>query len=180
MNGVAGEDSTRLENCLIEANQAYAGGGIYMLRASSRILNCTITENTATYGGGISCWHSAARIVNCIVWGNLCHYSDPAIEIGADIYPAVSHCDVDQAGYGKYGDGSADSFGNIRLDPLFTAGPLGNRYLSQTAAGQATDSPCVDSGTITELSSWIAAYMTTRTDGGPDSDDTDLGFHYTP
>ena len=36
--------------------------------------------------------------------------------------------------------------GDISADPLFVPGPDGNHYLSQIAAGQAADSPCVDSG----------------------------------
>ncbi len=36
--------------------------------------------------------------------------------------------------------------GNLDLDPLFSSGPEGNHYLSQTASGQPSDSPCFDSG----------------------------------
>ena len=181
MNGIAGEDSTRVENCLVIGNRSYVGGGgIYLLRSASSLVNCTVTENVATYGGGISCWHSEADIANCIVWDNTGFYASSAIDIGTDVTPAVRYCDIDQDGYGMESDGSADADGNIRLDPLFTVGPLGGWYLEQTAAGQTADSPCVDAGTVTVLSAWLTGYMTTRTDGALDSGIIDMGFHYAP
>jgi hypothetical protein len=36
--------------------------------------------------------------------------------------------------------------GMIDADPLFVTGLEGDYYLSQIAAGQASDSPCVDTG----------------------------------
>jgi len=180
MNGIAGEDLTRLENCLIETNTAYvSGGGVYLLRASSSLINCTIVENAAIYAGGIGCWHSEAEFVNCVVWGNVAYNAWPAIEIGTEVIPEIEYCDIDQDGYGLEGSGQADADGNIRLDPLFAAGPLGDWYLSHTAAGQGADSPCVDAGRSTVISSWLTGY-TTRTDSAPDSGPADIGFHYSP
>jgi len=179
MNGIAGEDITRLENCLIGGNTAYvSGGGIYLLRSSSSVINCTIVENAAVYGGGISCWHSEADLVNCIVWGNVAYGTFPAIEIGTEILPDVICCDLDQEGYGLEGSGSADTNGNMRLDPLFAGESSILFFLSQTAAGQAEDSPCVDAGASTPVSAWLVGYRTTRTDRVPDEGSTDLGFHY--
>ncbi len=43
-------------------------------------------------------------------------------------------------------EGGFPGAGNIDLDPLFVSGPDGDYYLSQIAAGQAVDSPCVDAG----------------------------------
>jgi predicted outer membrane repeat protein len=178
-NGIAGTDSTVLEDCLVTGNIAYfSGGGIYLLVASARLVNCTIAANGSTYGGGISCWHSEAELVDCIVWGNTAEFYDPAIEIGDEVAPVVRFCDVDQEGYGDPADGSADAEGNIRLDPLFVSGPLGDWYLSQTAAGQALQSPCVDAGALTLLSAWLEAFATTRTDHAPPSGATDIGYHY--
>ena len=52
-------------------------------------------------------------------------------------------------------------------------------HLSQIAAGQGSDSPCVDAG-----SDWAANLgmddKTTRTDGVPDSGWVDMGYHYEP
>ncbi|MHC4333395.1 MAG: right-handed parallel beta-helix repeat-containing protein [Planctomycetota bacterium] len=62
---------------------------------------------------------------------------------------------------------------NIDADPYFTYG----YYLSQIAAGQDLDSPCVD------LGSDLAANVgmddrTTRVDGVNDVNEVDMGFHY--
>ena len=64
--------------------------------------------------------------------------------------------------------------GNINSDPLFVTGPLGDYYLSQIAAGQAQNSPCVDTGD--PASSMIIG--TTRTDEIQDSGVVDMGYHY--
>ncbi len=180
MNGIAAEDSTKLMNCLIETNTAYAsGGGVYLLKSSAVLINCTIVENVAIYGGGISCWGSEAEFTNSIVWGNVAHYSWPAIEIGTEEIPEIGYCDIDQAGYGLSGSGLADAEGNISLAPLFTSGPLGGWYLSHIVAGEAEDSPCIDAGRHTAISAWLMEY-TTRTDGAPDSGPVDIGFHHAP
>lgn len=178
MNGVAGEDISRLENCLIERNIGYSnGGGVYLYRSSSSIINCTIFNNSGTYGGGISCWLSEAEFLNVIVWSNTAYLDYPQIEIGSETVPEIICCDIDQDGYGLEGSGSADPDGNMRLDPLFATGSLGDWYLSHIAAGQAADSPCIDAGMQTSISAWLTGY-TTRTDGGADSGATDIGFHY--
>jgi len=80
----------------------------------------------------------------------------------------VRHCDV--------GDGDfAGTDGNISADPLFAGGPLHAYYLSQLAAGQGADSPCVDTGdpaTHTGLDR-----QTTRTDSTRDTGTIDMGYH---
>ncbi len=69
--------------------------------------------------------------------------------------------------------------GNIDADPLFVTGTSGDYYLSQTAAGQGSDSPCVDTGSETAEDSGLDD-RTTRTDGVPDSGIVDMGYHYEP
>lgn len=64
--------------------------------------------------------------------------------------------------------------GNITLDPYFVESPAGEYFLSQTAAGQPVQSPCVDAGNPS--SSLIGG--TTRTDSIPDAGTLDMGFHY--
>jgi hypothetical protein len=64
--------------------------------------------------------------------------------------------------------------GMIDADPLFAAGPQGDYYLSQIAAGQFQDSPCVDTGD--PGSPMIDG--TTRTDEVQDSGVVDMGYHY--
>jgi len=62
---------------------------------------------------------------------------------------------------------------NIDEDPLFVAG----YFLSQVAAGQSMNSPCVDAGSDL-LSILSLDKYTTRTDSVPDSDIIDMGYHY--
>ena len=64
--------------------------------------------------------------------------------------------------------------GDISANPEFVAGPDGDYYLSQIAAGQGSDSPCVDAGTATGY----PYDGTTRTDEAPDTGAADMGFHY--
>jgi len=64
--------------------------------------------------------------------------------------------------------------GMISDDPLFMEGPLGDHYLSQVAAGQGSNSPCVDTGDPS--SEMIEG--TTRTDEAQDDGIVDMGYHY--
>ena len=67
--------------------------------------------------------------------------------------------------------------GNIDADPLFVSGPLGDYYLSQVAAGQGVDSPCVDVGSGRAVKQGLDT-LTTRTDQIPDAGIVDMGYHY--
>ena len=65
--------------------------------------------------------------------------------------------------------------GNISDNPLFVhTPPTGYFFLSHTATGQASNSPCVDAGDPT------AAMIdgSTRTDYVPDTGVVDMGFHW--
>ena len=65
----------------------------------------------------------------------------------------------------------------LDIDPLFVSGPLGDYYLSQIAAGQAVDSPCLDAGDpATGAGGWSS--LTTRTDQELDTAVVDMGYHY--
>jgi len=69
---------------------------------------------------------------------------------------------------------NADS-NNISKDPLFVAG----YYLSQIAADQDVNSPCVDSGSADANEPNIGMHTyTTRTDGVNDVNIVDMGYHY--
>jgi hypothetical protein len=82
----------------------------------------------------------------------------------------ISYCDI--------GDGVCSGVNNnISADPCFVIGPLGDYYLSQIAAGQAFDSPCVDAGSDTAVSLCMNG-CTTRTDGVSDLGIVDMGYHY--
>ncbi len=68
-------------------------------------------------------------------------WGPPYMEIGhSDIMGGIDAVDVCPQCNLTWGDGMIDA------DPLFTTGPDGDHYLSQLAAGQAEESPCVDTG----------------------------------
>ncbi len=99
------------------------------------------------------------------------------ITLGSDAALVLRHSNIVQgeAAITVNGGASYDwGPGMISADPLFVNGPLGDYYLSQVAAGQAMDSPCIDAGDPnTETPMGV-----TRTDGYPDEGITDIGYHY--
>jgi len=154
-------------SCVLSNNSSgYATGGIDLAGSSPTITNCTIVVDDAAVpkSGGIGAdANSAPEITNCIVWGT-----------GDDLFgcSAMFSCIED-------GDEGA---GNIRVDPAFTTGPLGNYYLSQLDAGQLFESNCVDAGDPS-LAIGIRLKMfslTTMTDGHRDSGVVDMGAHFAP
>ncbi len=152
-----------ISRCMVSGNSAVNGGGLF--ECESRVRNCTVASNDAEYGGGLC--DCDGKISNCIVWGN------QALQEGNQLYrcgsAVISYCCVQ----GWTGGGDA----NISDAPLFVAGPLGNYYLSHTAAGQAADSPCIDAGSDTAERFGLDKF-TTRTDSVPDAGTVDMGYHY--
>jgi len=157
------------------------GGGIYCLNGSL-IVNCLITDNFDAYthslnGGGI--FGSGMTVTNCTIAGN------DKDGIRGDGTSVISDCIIwdneddlysCSATYSCIEDGDSGT-GNISSDPLFVTGPSGSYYLSQTAAGQGSDSPCVDAGSEPASSLGMDVY-TTRTDNITDSGIVDIGYHY--
>jgi len=147
-------------NCIIANNSAiYKSGGIDLEYSSPTITNCTIIvdDPNAAKDGGIFALHDSSPVIaNCILWGN-----------GDDLY----NC---SATYSCIEDDDS-GMGNIHSEPLFMTGPLGDYYLRQTAAGQLSDSPCVDAG---DPGTNIGDTYTTRTDGVADAGVVDIGAHY--
>jgi hypothetical protein len=157
------------------------GGGIACRQANLTIRNCTIAYNLATdYGGGIGCMESSSPTVTSSIL-----FQDSAAE-GAEIglrsynYPSslsISYSNVTGGRAGVYlEEGCVLHWwgGMIDADPLFASGGIGDYYLSQVAAGQPSNSPCVDAGNP-------AGPMidgTTRTDSVSDTGVVDMGYHY--
>ncbi|MHC4154165.1 MAG: right-handed parallel beta-helix repeat-containing protein [Planctomycetota bacterium] len=154
-----------IENCLIIGNSSQHGGGIWFDSSCNlTIRHCTISGNHAYgSGGGLCGGDSSTRISECLVWDNTAA-SEPQI-YGS---PILSYSNVQ--------DGYAGT-GNICADPCFVAGPFGNYYLSQLAAGQAVDSLCVDAGSDAAANLGMDLY-TTRTDEVGDTGIIDMGYHY--
>lgn len=165
-----------ISNCLISGNHAGStGGGMYFSDDSVvQVSNCTITANEAIIeGGGFRCPSGYSMdIVNSILWNDL------PDEISGDVtYISVTYSNI-QNGF--------TGVGNIDSNPLFTPGPLGEVYLSQIAAGQEADSPCINSGSEASQSVCFTTIdgdvcmseLTTRTDAVTDTGIVDMGFHY--
>lgn len=127
--------------------------------------NSALTFGNAGEGGGVSVESPNVTIRDCIFWLNQAEIGSEQIFQGPGSVAAVSYSNV---------PGGWPGVGNIDVDPLFLPGPDGDYYLSQTAAGQALQSPCVDAGDP----NLPAPLGTTRTDSGADSGFADLGFHF--
>lgn len=148
-NDAAVVNNTIVGNSCIGGNWAY-GGGVYIYDSTSTIGNNIVVNNSANIGGGIYCGFSGhATLLNNDVWNNS----------GGNYY--------------NIPPGAND----ISQDPLFATGPLGDYYLSQIAAGQAQNSPCIDYGFATAESLELHTF-TTRTDTIYDEGIVDLGYHY--
>ncbi len=172
-------------NCLFINNVATAAGGGGAIRnysASPILVNCTFAYNDAGYGGAIdNSPTSSPEITNCVFWANT---SPRGHQIHNDngSHPLISYCDIQGGwnGSGVRNDGGSsviDGGGNINADPIFVSGPLGDYYLSQIAAGQAHDSPCVDSGSDPVIDLGLELFST-RSDEIVDEGIIDMGFHY--
>jgi len=154
------------DSCIIEtedflATGYCAGGGIY--DATEAMNNTIIGNNLTSIGNGLhELWGSGGasimEIYNCIIYNNT---GAPQLPEGN----VVSYSCI-QGGY--------PGTGNISSDPLFVSGPDGEYYLSQLAAGQSQQSPCVEAGGTT----WLLLQGTTRTDNFPDMGIIDIGYHY--
>jgi parallel beta-helix repeat protein len=165
--------SPTIDNCLINCNRVSlgSGGGIAAWTSSSpTITNCTLSFNhAAAQGDGIVCGNNThPKITNCIFWNNGSKEIERLIGCPIPGNPIVTYSDI---------RGGWSGVGNINADPSFVNGPDGDYYLSQIAAGQAVDSPCVDAGsdTATNLGMHIC---TTRTDQVGDAGIVDMGYHY--
>jgi hypothetical protein len=157
--GICCIGSSTIENCLIVYNhniRAFYGSAIYINSGPCLIANCTIS-------GNISDEHNYAvtggNITDSIIWGH------GGRDAGGG---SVTYSCTEQ---------NVSGTGNIHDDPRFVTGPLGNYYLSQTAAGQVVDSPCVDAGSDTAANQGMDIF-TTRTDELKDKSIVDMGYHY--
>lgn len=157
-----------LTNCAFIGNTSAAGngGGLFSFKSPVELYNCTFSGNAAINGGGISNDFSPLlKITNCILWG------DTPNEIHNYTSPFTVTYSCIQGGF--------PGTGNIQSDPLFTKGRDGFSYLSQIAAGQSADSPCLNAGSDLAANLGLDTYWT-RTDQVTDSGIVDMGYHFGP
>jgi parallel beta-helix repeat protein len=187
------ESSPEFTNCHFEKNTSGTGGCFYLSYSSPKIFNCIILENESlrSGGGAFACFDSspniissniidnkgkneggcitayggsAPLIVNSILWNN---GQNP---IAGEAILNITFSDIEEGYLGT---------GNISLDPLFIQGPRGIYYLSHTATGQTSNSPCINIGRGFAQDSGLDNYST-RSDGVLDLDRIDIGYHYLP
>ncbi len=153
-----------ISNCLLAGSSFSIDAWYHTMEVY--ISNCTIVDNGL---GMLATYTSFFDITDCIIRGNG--------QWQVDGNATVQYSNIQDGYIGE---------GNIDVDPLFTTGPFGDYYLSQTAAGQDQDSPCMNTGSdlasnicITlENSDFCMDERTTRTDSVMDSDLVDMGYHY--
>ncbi len=191
------------EDCHVAGNaMAYEGGGFRVdLAATFVVRNCTFTDNyAAVRGGGIGIYEAGrALIENCTLVGNATqhrgggYYGWASLAMKMRNNIIVESVAPDTGGVwdysyastqiifndvwgnlgGNYYDLALVGPGNISEDPLFVEGIPERFYLTQAAAGQPGQSPCVDAG-----DPMVLPWGTTRTDGVPDWKRVDMGYHY--
>ncbi|MHC4806488.1 MAG: S8 family serine peptidase, partial [Planctomycetota bacterium] len=182
------QSSAEIANCLISENFANSvGGGMACHYASPSIFNCVIANNSAIYkSGGIDLEYSSPTITNCTIVVDPDRSKDGGIFAYRDSFPVISNSILWGNGDDLYNCSATYSciedddrgVGNIHLEPTFVTGPLGDYYLSQIAAGQLSDSTCVDIGDPGTDPGLKIHTFTTRTNGAPDEGPVDMGAHY--
>lgn len=173
------ETSATITNCLFESNTAFfsSGGAIVLNQCTnSFIIGCTMVNNYAYFGSGIMFASSPAIVQNCILWDNI----SSEIDVSGTGSPSITYSNILQSA------GVYPGTGNINQAPQFTDLFPHDYHLSQIAAGQAVDSPCIDRGSgASENVCFTDQYgmrclndMSTRYDSAPDSGVVDMGYHY--
>jgi parallel beta-helix repeat protein len=153
-----------IKNCLFVDNRASKGGGMSTAGSSPFVNNCTFAGNTSggsNKGGGICIDSGGCTVENSILWDNVpdgfMDYTGAA---------TVSYCDIQTP--------APPGVGVICSFPFWVTGPNGNHYLSQTASGQAVNSPCLNTGNPAS----VMITGSTRTDEAQDAGIVDMGFHF--
>lgn len=168
---------------------SYGGAVCVGSNASAYIANNTFVGNVCaahiTYGGAVFVPFGATVVKNNVIVENSCLGSGQGGGIASDSIAMVfDYNDVWQNYPDDYYECTAGPHA-LSSDPLFVAAPFGDYCLSQIAAGQPENSPCLDAGDTLlatsplNLDSLVHAW-TTRTDSVPDAAAIDIGHHYTP
>jgi predicted outer membrane repeat protein len=177
---------TDIVNNLILDNEAGSGAGVCLSETMDFVtfVNNTMVNNSADAGGAIHCSKAYLNALNNILWGNSASTGKEIfIGFGGTSDPSwvvIDYSDLEGGQASVYTEpGCTLDWGAAMIDedPLFAAQGDDAFYLSQIAAGQSVDSPCVDAGDPTDMTRTYV-WGTTRSDLVLDIDVDDLGFHY--
>ncbi len=177
-----------VRNALFHSNTAYTpcsslnyGGAVFADQAGGWIDFSTFVGNGAIHGGySVYSNYGTTNIKHSIVWdSSTAGLMSSALGDFSATYSDITHS-----------SGVYPGTMNLSADPLFVTGPgsspANTVYLSHTAAGQASNSPCINAGQYTALFYRDFGFgdgvrmdtATTRTDQVPDAVMVDLGYHH--
>lgn len=156
--------TAEVTNCLLTGSSKSIIALGYTMEVYLR--NCTIVDNDQ---GIYATDYSFIDATDCIIRGN------GDWQMTGNVTAQYSNI-----------EGGFSGEGNIDADPLLKPGPGGDFYLSQVAAGDPEDSPCVDAGSdlaenicfTGDTFDFCMDERTTRTDSVFDSGFVDMGYHY--
>ncbi len=163
-----------IRNNLLTNNQAVLnGGGAYLQGGTPMFSNNTIYDNNAQGAGeGVVVQGGAVTTLR----ENIITHNTVGVNVQGSTVTLIAN-DV-WNNTTNYINATPDG-ASIAQDPLYSAGPWGNFYLSQTAAGQGSNSPAVNAGSRSAVAAAVSD-LTTRTDHVTDVGNVDMGFHYPP
>jgi parallel beta-helix repeat protein len=172
---VVDNQAPTVENNLVSRNRAGDGGaGFYLSNSQPTLRHNTIASNGRDRNGdGVMLANGAAPSLSYnVIVGN-----DYGIRSGGGQPHQTMRNSLFDNRLGNY-HSVAPGATDLLVDPLFVPGPRGAYYLAQAASGQGTTSPLVDA--CMESAQALGLHLTTtRTDGQPDRNLADIGFHFT-
>ncbi|MDD5528678.1 MAG: T9SS type A sorting domain-containing protein [bacterium] len=190
--------SDTIKNNLICRNISQRAYAIDICRSNSFVINNTISNNTTWSSGSApptQVWLSQSPspavilnniIVSCSGYGIDCYNCGqitPSLIAFNNVWGNSAGNFVFCPGVGDTTWGvnrngiPCDSFYNISRPPMFAISGADSFFLSQIAAGQAVESPCVEAGDTLAEDLGFHLY-TTRTDSVFDKKYVDMGYHY--
>lgn len=186
-----------IDNCLITGNSGYFTGGLLAIKSVFTMNNCTIAHNITddVYASGLALDSNGTlvNLDNCVIYGNTSNsgypYQVTLLDAGDGVVLNTNHSLIEGGQAGVFvASGNTLNWGDGMLDssPLFTTGPDGDYYLSNTQSGQSQDSPCLDAGSAEAQTlcfpdvdgTFCMGETSTRTDHYPDIYSVDIGYHY--
>ncbi len=93
--GVMGYDSLRMDHCILEYNEGFKGGAIYIEYADPLLKDLTIRNNTSIDGGGIFLVGASPRIQDCVISDNDSDWIAGGLFAKEYSSPVIEHCLID-------------------------------------------------------------------------------------